>query len=311
MRSASHSGRAPHVGAQRPSQLAVHVDEVAAACALVQIVDVLGDEEQVVRDGPLESCERAVRGVGDDGCRGAAPRVVEAQHRVGVALVSLWCRDVLDLVPLPEPAGIAERGHAALGGDAGARQHDDPRHGARFVPGATWERTRSHTSASARRPSGDAGAGTISTREPGSRSWCQRAAAAAASGSCSAVHDERLRADACGDLAGVVLVQRGLGDGHRDEGEAIDGIPELDREEQCERAGGTDADEPDRSLARPPPGRGRRAPRRRSRHASRRRTRRGRRDQRPAFRWPGSGRSGPPWPPGRDRASRWRRSAAG
>ena len=93
--------------------------------ALVQVVDVLGDHEQVVAELALEAGERIVRGVRHGLRHGVPAQVVEALHRVGVAGERLGGRDVLDAVPLPQPAGVAEGGHAALGRDAGAGEHDE------------------------------------------------------------------------------------------------------------------------------------------------------------------------------------------
>jgi hypothetical protein len=93
--------------------------------ALVEVVDVLGDQEQLVADDLLEPAEGDVSRVGVyAGERGAAG-VVELVHHRRLSLEALGRGDVLDPVALPEPVGVAERRHPALGGDAGAGQHDD------------------------------------------------------------------------------------------------------------------------------------------------------------------------------------------
>ncbi len=60
---ARHPGAAQ---AARLEQLAVHVDQVARAGALVQVVDVLGDDEHRVRPAPFQLGERKLRRVGLD-----------------------------------------------------------------------------------------------------------------------------------------------------------------------------------------------------------------------------------------------------
>jgi hypothetical protein len=60
---ARHPGASP---AARLEQLAVHVDQVARAGALVQVVDVLGRHEDPVRPAPLQLGKRKVRRVGPD-----------------------------------------------------------------------------------------------------------------------------------------------------------------------------------------------------------------------------------------------------
>jgi hypothetical protein len=92
----------------------------------VQVVDVLRHHEELIADGALEPGERAVRGIRDDGCHAPAPFVVEAQHEVGVGLEPLGSRDLFDAMTLPQSVRGAERGHAALGRDAGTREDDDP-----------------------------------------------------------------------------------------------------------------------------------------------------------------------------------------
>ena len=93
----------------------MHVQHAVRAGALVQVVDVLGDDEQVVAEHGLEPREGEMRGVRLGERHGVASRVVEALHGVGVALERLGRRDVFDAMALPQPARVAERGHPALG----------------------------------------------------------------------------------------------------------------------------------------------------------------------------------------------------
>jgi len=67
---------------------------------------------------------------------GVAAGVVEAVHRVGIAAERLGRRHVLDAVPLPQAARVAERGHAALGGYPGTGEHDKSH--ASIEPCACW-----------------------------------------------------------------------------------------------------------------------------------------------------------------------------
>ena len=93
----------------------MHVQHAMRAGPLVQVVDVLGDDEQVVAEHGLEPREGEMRRVRLGERHGVASRVVEVLHGVGIALERLGGRDVFDAMALPQPAGVAKRGHSALG----------------------------------------------------------------------------------------------------------------------------------------------------------------------------------------------------
>ena len=114
--------------ARAPGRLQPPVDVVhpSGAGALVEVVDVLGHDEQVVADGVLEAYERVVRSVGLDPRQRRPPGVVEPLDEAGVVGVRLRGGDLHRVVALPEPARVAERGEPALGGDPGTGQDDDP-----------------------------------------------------------------------------------------------------------------------------------------------------------------------------------------
>lgn len=93
----------------------MHVQDPRRAGALVEVVDILGDHEQVVAEVLLEAGQRLVRRVGLDIRERPAAGVVEVLHDAGPDDVRLRGRDVLDPVAFPEPVGVAERRHPALG----------------------------------------------------------------------------------------------------------------------------------------------------------------------------------------------------
>lgn len=105
--------------------LAVHVDQPPGAGAFVQVVDILGDDQQVAGPVGVEPRQRLVRRVRDLGLDRLAPRVVEAVDEVGIARESLGRRDVLDPMLLPQPARVAEGVDAAFGRNPGAGQDHD------------------------------------------------------------------------------------------------------------------------------------------------------------------------------------------
>ena len=103
----------------------MHVQHPLRPRPLVQVVDILGDDQQLARPGRVELGERAMRRIGLDRAERRPARVVEAVHKLGIARQRLGRADILDAVPFPQPARAAEGGKPALGGDAGAGEDDD------------------------------------------------------------------------------------------------------------------------------------------------------------------------------------------
>ena len=74
----------------------MHVVDLGGAAALVEVVDVLGDEEEVVAERRLEPAEGDVGRVGLDVGEGGAAGVVEVVDDRRLGLVGLGRGDVLD-----------------------------------------------------------------------------------------------------------------------------------------------------------------------------------------------------------------------
>ena len=105
-------------GAAGLEELAVHVVDVAGAGALVEVVYILGAEVEAVGHVALEVGEGEVAGVGMGGEGVAAAHGVEAPDEGGVGLPGFGGGYVFYAMAVPEAAGAAEGGEAALGGDA-------------------------------------------------------------------------------------------------------------------------------------------------------------------------------------------------
>lgn len=119
-------------GAPGLEQFAVHVDQREAGGgrgggmgAVVQVVDVLGDQQEVARPAGGEVGESVVGGVGMHRRQPAAATVVEVLHQGGVAGEGLGRRHVLKPTAHPQAVVGAEGGHAGLGGYAGAGEDDE------------------------------------------------------------------------------------------------------------------------------------------------------------------------------------------
>jgi hypothetical protein len=113
--------------AARLQQLTMHVDQLAGAGTLVQIVDVLGHHQHLARPALLEQSQRLVGRVRLD--RGveqlAAALVIEALHDGVLAGEGFRRGDLLQLSPLPQAIGAAKAGQAGFDRDPRTGQDDD------------------------------------------------------------------------------------------------------------------------------------------------------------------------------------------
>ncbi len=105
--------------------LAVHVQHPARASPGVQIVDILGNDQQLTLPAPVQLCQRRMRRVGQLFLYRRAAHVVETQHQIGIARKSFWRSDILDAVLLPQSPGGTESVDPALGADPGTGQDHD------------------------------------------------------------------------------------------------------------------------------------------------------------------------------------------
>ena len=100
----------------------MHVEQPLRPRALVQVVDILRDEQQLARPLGIEPRERLVRRIGLDRSELLAPRIVESVDQRRIAAESLGRRDVLDTMAFPQAVRTAEGREAAFGRHAGAGQ---------------------------------------------------------------------------------------------------------------------------------------------------------------------------------------------
>src|SRR5205823_109790 len=115
----------PAAFASRLAELSVHGEEPARARAGVEVVDVLGNEQELARPFLLEARERFVGGVRLYLAELAPAQVVELVHERGVTREALGRGHVFHAVAFPKPVRIAERRDAAFRGDAGTGEHYD------------------------------------------------------------------------------------------------------------------------------------------------------------------------------------------
>jgi 4-hydroxy-tetrahydrodipicolinate reductase len=123
-------GRAPRhprvaCGTPGRSMFAVHVDQPLRPGALVQVIDILRHDQQGPRPVRVQPSQRSMRRIGLNGLHEGTPRVVKAQHEIGVTRKRAGRCDVFDPVILPQAACTPERADAALGADSSAGQDHD------------------------------------------------------------------------------------------------------------------------------------------------------------------------------------------
>jgi hypothetical protein len=89
----------------------------------VEVVDILGDEQELASPFCLQQCERVVRGIWLNGPQLRPPRVIECVDQNRIARVRFWSGDIIDPVAFPQSVGATEGCQAAFGRDPGAGQH--------------------------------------------------------------------------------------------------------------------------------------------------------------------------------------------
>ena len=105
----------------------MHVNEVSRAAALVQIVDILTDHDNVAGPERLKFGQRLMGGVGRDRRVGHLPaaHIVEFQHPFGVAGERIGRRHIFDAHRRPDPIGVAKSGEPGFFRNSGAGEDND------------------------------------------------------------------------------------------------------------------------------------------------------------------------------------------
>lgn len=91
----------------------MHVQQPLRPGALVEVVNILGDEQQLARPLGVQPRQRPVGSIGLDRPEPCAARIVEGMDQRGVALEGFRSRDILDAMTFPETVGSAEGREAA------------------------------------------------------------------------------------------------------------------------------------------------------------------------------------------------------
>mgnify|MGYP003335457386 CR=1 FL=1 len=79
--------------ALRLEQLAMHVDQPARAGALVQVVDILGDDQQLARPGGIELRQGDMRRIGRDAGKRLDHYLLEQLKDVSRSRLQAWIKE--------------------------------------------------------------------------------------------------------------------------------------------------------------------------------------------------------------------------
>jgi len=88
--------------------LPVHVDDVAAACPLMQVVNILSDHRHRAREFPFQPRQGEMRRVGFGASDFFPPHVVEFKNQLRIPLKSRRGRHIFDPVPFPQASSPAK-----------------------------------------------------------------------------------------------------------------------------------------------------------------------------------------------------------
>ncbi len=91
----------------------------------MQVIDVLGHQQQFAGKLSLQPGQRLMRRIGRDIRQGGAAHVVEADDQIGVSRESFGGGDILDPVLFPQATGGAEGVDPAFGGNPRPGEDDD------------------------------------------------------------------------------------------------------------------------------------------------------------------------------------------
>jgi hypothetical protein len=107
------------------SQRPMHVQQAYGARPFVQVIDVLGDDEQIAPPLGIEPCQCDVRIIRLHLVERSSASIVERMHQVRIAGKGLGSGDILDVVTFPESIGPTKGCNAAVGANACSGQNDD------------------------------------------------------------------------------------------------------------------------------------------------------------------------------------------
>ena len=112
-------------GAERPRQLAMHMDEMLGAGGLMQRVDILGHGQNLAAMLALQPRQRPMRRIRLRLAKMPPAEIVEFMHARGVAGEALGRRHLFEIELRPQAALVAKGAEPAFGRKPGPGQNDD------------------------------------------------------------------------------------------------------------------------------------------------------------------------------------------
>lgn len=104
----------------------MHVKQPLRAGPFVQVVDVLGNHQQLSRPFSVKPRQRPMSIIGLDSSELGPASIVESMDQSRITAKRFGGANILDTMTLPKTVGASESREAALGGDTGPGQNDNP-----------------------------------------------------------------------------------------------------------------------------------------------------------------------------------------
>lgn len=109
----------------------MHMNDLPAACPLMQVIDILGDDQNLTRKHPFKTRQSVMCSIGF-GIQSVGPaRIIEIMNQLGIGGKSLRGGDLGQIIARPEPVLVAEGAKPRFSRDPCPRQNNDPLH---FLP---------------------------------------------------------------------------------------------------------------------------------------------------------------------------------
>lgn len=103
----------------------MHMDQALRSGTLVQVIDILGDQQQLSPPFRIEARQRSMRGVRLDVIELRPSCIVESVDQLGIARERFRRGDVFDAMAVPQPVRSSESRKPAFGRNSGAGQNDN------------------------------------------------------------------------------------------------------------------------------------------------------------------------------------------
>lgn len=115
----------PAIPAKRGKMRAMHMQEALGTRPFVEVINILGHDQQRACPDRIKPGKREMSGVGLHGLHEGAAHVIKAMDELRIGRKRLGSTDILDTVAFPEATRSPKGGNTAFGGNSRAGQDDN------------------------------------------------------------------------------------------------------------------------------------------------------------------------------------------